>query len=51
VWGQIEEALTVIDEALAMTTRNSDCYYYDAELHRLRGELLLVSGKVFSSSY
>lgn len=26
-----------------MTSRNRDCYY-DAELHRLRGELLLVTG-------
>ena len=41
--GQIEEALTSVDEALAMTKRNCDCYY-DAELHRLRGELLLVNG-------
>ena len=41
--GQVEEALTTVDEALVMTSRNRDCYY-DAELHRLRGELLLLNG-------
>ncbi|HEX4947200.1 MAG TPA: AAA family ATPase [Blastocatellia bacterium] len=41
--GQIAEAMATVDEALAMTARNQDCYY-DAELHRLRGELLLLNG-------
>ena len=37
--GQAEEALRVLDEALAMT---HDQHVWKAELHRLRGELLLV---------
>ncbi len=41
--GQVEEALTTIDEALVVTRRNRNCYY-DAELHRWRGELLLLNG-------
>lgn len=39
----VEEALTTIDEALAMTSRDRDCYD-DAALHRLRCELLLLKG-------
>ena len=41
--GQITEALKTVDETLAMTQRNGDCLN-DAELHRLRGELLLLNG-------
>ncbi len=41
--GQFAEALATVEEALAMTARNRDCYY-DAELQRLRGELLLLNG-------
>lgn len=41
--GQIAAALITVEEALAMTARNRD-RYYDAELHRMRGELLLLNG-------
>lgn len=40
---QFAAALATVDEALGMTARNRDCYY-DAELQRLRGELLLLNG-------
>ncbi|MCI0420029.1 MAG: hypothetical protein L0312_12535, partial [Acidobacteria bacterium] len=39
---QIEEGLAVLDEALT-ATRGAGGYYFLAELHRLKGELLLKS--------
>ena len=39
--GQSADALHVIDEALRLTATNFDCFW-EAELHRLRGELLLL---------
>ncbi len=38
--GQPEDGLTVVTEALALVDRNEG-RYYEAELHRLKGELLL----------
>ncbi len=38
-----EEGLRVVDEALASAERTGE-RYYEADLHRLRGELLLTSG-------
>jgi predicted ATPase len=37
--GQIEQGLAVVDEALAMTVE-TDERYWEAELHRIKGELL-----------
>lgn len=45
VAGHVEEALHVVAEALAVAERNSE-HYYDAELYRLKGELLLVETSV-----
>ena len=42
--GQTEEGLRVLEEALAMAHRNGE-RYYQAELYRLKGELLLMSSK------
>jgi predicted ATPase len=39
--GEIEEGLAALEEALALSNRNGDCYY-QAELYRLKGELLLA---------
>jgi len=39
--GRVKEALVVLAEALAVAERNSE-HYYDAELYRLKGELLLM---------
>src|SRR5262249_12255486 len=39
--GQIEEGLTVLVEALALVNRTGECFY-EAELYRLKGELLLT---------
>lgn len=41
--GQAEEGLVAVAEALAAVDRTGE-RYYEAELHRLRGELLLQSG-------
>ncbi len=41
VAGQGKEALLVLDDALALADRNSE-RYYQAELYRLKGELLLM---------
>ena len=38
--GRIDEPLTVIDETFPFA--ESEEHYYEAELHRLRGELLLM---------
>jgi predicted ATPase len=39
--GQIEEGLTVLAEALDLVNKNGE-RFYEAELHRLKGELLLA---------
>src|SRR5262249_46492705 len=39
--GQAEEGLTVLDEALAMVNKTRE-RFYEPELHRLKGELLLA---------
>jgi predicted ATPase/class 3 adenylate cyclase len=39
--GQTEEGLRVLTEALALVHKNED-RYYEAELYRLKGELLLI---------
>jgi DNA-binding SARP family transcriptional activator/predicted ATPase len=41
--GQVEEGLAVIDEAMAEARTNNE-RWWDAELHRLRGELLWARG-------
>ena len=41
--GQTEEGLRALDEAQALV-RNSRRFFYEAELHRLRGVLLLQAG-------
>jgi predicted ATPase len=37
--GKVEERLCILEEALAVVRRNGECYY-QAELYRLKGELL-----------
>jgi predicted ATPase len=41
--GQVTEGLTLLDEALTLVD-NGEIRHYEAELHRLRGELLLSQG-------
>jgi predicted ATPase len=41
--GQVDAGLTAIDEALGIVQRIGE-RFYEAELHRLRGELLLAGG-------
>jgi DNA-binding SARP family transcriptional activator/predicted ATPase len=41
--GRVEEGLASIDEALAEARTHNE-HWWDAELHRLRGELLLMHG-------
>jgi len=41
--GQVQEGLQVLDEALALVDQNGE-RYWEAELHRRKGELLLQSG-------
>jgi predicted ATPase len=41
--GQIEEGLTVINQALMVVQETGECYY-EAELYRLKGELTLQKG-------
>ena len=41
--GRVEEGLACIDEALAEARAHNE-RWWDAELHRLRGELLLMHG-------
>ena len=38
--GQTAEGLNVVTDALA-TAQRTECCYYEAELHRIKGELLL----------
>jgi class 3 adenylate cyclase/predicted ATPase/transcriptional regulator with XRE-family HTH domain len=42
--GQIQEGLHVLAEALAAVHKNAE-RYYEAELHRIKGDLLLQGGK------
>ena len=46
--GQIEEGLTLVEEALNLVEQTEE-RYYEAELHRLEGELLLGQFKVQGS--
>jgi class 3 adenylate cyclase/predicted ATPase len=46
--GQAERGLEVLGEAMAIVDRNDE-RFYEAELHRLRGELLLMSTTADSS--
>ena len=41
--GRTEEGLNVLSEALTTAHRSGECYY-EAEIHRLKGELLLMQG-------
>lgn len=41
--GQLNEAASALDEAFAMV-RNSRTFFYEAELYRLRGNVLMKSG-------
>src|SRR5262249_9539537 len=41
--GQVQEGLQVLDEALALVDKNGE-RYWEAELYRRKGELLLRSG-------
>ena len=41
--GRAAEGLTVLEEALAAVEQSGE-RYYEAELHRLKGELLLLRG-------
>lgn len=41
--GQIEEALARLDDGLSFTARANE-HYYEPEIHRLRGDLLLAMG-------
>jgi predicted ATPase len=42
--GQVEEALTLLDNALQIVERTGDCWF-EAELNRHKGELLLRQGQ------
>jgi adenylate cyclase len=42
--GKVNEALAAVEEGLEIAVRNNDCHY-DADLHRLKGELLLKKSK------
>jgi predicted ATPase len=41
--GRLDEARTLVDEALAIARQTGE-HFYDAELHRLRGEFLVPDG-------
>jgi DNA-binding winged helix-turn-helix (wHTH) protein/tetratricopeptide (TPR) repeat protein len=45
--GRVDEGLSVLDEALALAKSNGD-RYYQAELYRLKGELLLAQSSVLA---
>ena len=47
--GQAEEALNVLGEALAIATKNGE-RRYEAEIYRLKGELLLASSRAENRS-
>ena len=40
--GQVEEGLTTLTDAMALVKKNGE-HFYEAELHRIKGELLLSS--------
>ena len=42
--GSVEPGLTAVDDALGIAARER-AHYYDAELHRLRGELLVAADR------
>jgi predicted ATPase len=42
--GQFDEALITLDEALAVVEKGSE-FYYESEIHRLKGELLLKKNR------
>ena len=42
--GQVEEGLRVLDEALTAIHKSAECYY-EAEMCRLKGELLFVQAR------
>jgi adenylate cyclase len=42
--GRIDEGLVAADEALAIIARRARAFFWEAELHRLRGELFLRRG-------
>jgi DNA-binding winged helix-turn-helix (wHTH) protein len=46
--GKVQQALAAVEDGLAISARNNDCHY-DAELYRLKGELLLKNSKENSS--
>jgi predicted ATPase len=43
--GQTEDGLRVLDEALAAVSRTEE-RFYEAELYRIKGEFLLLSGEI-----
>jgi adenylate cyclase len=47
--GQLQEGLSVLDEALAQVAKTGE-RYYEAELYRLRGELILQSNRLEAHS-
>ncbi|MBI4524684.1 MAG: AAA family ATPase, partial [Deltaproteobacteria bacterium] len=47
--GKFSESQKRIEEALAISRRNNDCYF-DAELYRLKGESLLEEGRRHTNS-
>jgi predicted ATPase len=47
--GQTENALTLLDDGLAVAAKNGDLLY-EAELYRLRGELLLAASRAENDS-
>lgn len=48
--GEIQKGFASIEEGLLISKKNADCHY-DAELYRLKGELLLKARKVNSGKY
>ena len=42
--GQIEKGLNILAEALEMTCSTGECFY-ESEIHRVKGELLLMQGE------
>ena len=48
--GQAEEGLSILAEALAQVDKTGECYY-EAELYRLKGELILQQFKVQGSTF
>jgi predicted ATPase len=42
--GQVEKGLGLLDEALTLTLDSAE-YFYEAEIHRLKGELFVMQGE------